>query len=88
MILTNKKLYYQYFDLYRVSSFLGDSIVSNRAYNTMNIINENIDIHLLECSYIQLKALGFYNESINEILEYKQTILNILNHIKIRLNHG
>ena len=88
MILTNKKLYYQYFDLYRVSRFLGDLNVSNRAYNTMNIINENIGIHLLECSYIQLKALGFHNESIYEILEYKQTILNILNHIKIRLNHG
>ena len=57
MILTNKKLYYQYFDLYRVSRFLGDLNVSNRAYNTMNIINENIGIHLLECSYIQLKAL-------------------------------
>lgn len=45
MILANKKLYYQYFDLYRVSCFLGDLNVSNRAYNTMNIINENIDIH-------------------------------------------
>lgn len=73
MILTNKKLYYQYFDLYRVSSFLGDLNVSNRAYNTMNIINENINFHLLDCSFIQLEALGFHNESIYEILEYKQT---------------
>ena len=40
MIRFNKKLYYKFFDLYRLSSFLKDTIESSHSQIVMKIVKE------------------------------------------------
>ena len=61
MIRFNKKLYYKYFDLFRMSSFLQDSYVVKRSYAAMQIIKK---------AYI--KVLNLSNKELFRFLDFDQ----------------
>ena len=73
MIRSNKKLYYKYFDLMRVSIFLHDEERSLRAKNNLSIIEGNFDTEIISLPLSSLLDLGFDNNSILEIYEFRET---------------
>lgn len=73
MIKDNKKLYYKYFDLYRVSEFKRQKEDSLRAQHNMNNIQQNFGLNLVALSYNDLASLGFDTQTIDEIYEYSVT---------------
>ncbi len=84
MIRSNRKLYYKYFDLMRVSAFLKEESVLLRAYSNLSIIKTNIETEIVSLSDTNLKEIGFDSISIKEIEEFKETneIKTIKNHVK------
>lgn len=83
MIRTNKKLYYKYFDLMRVSKFLNDKDLSLRAESVLSIIQSNNNTDLISLSPHDLHNIGFDKVTIEEIAEYRKTkeILSIRDYV-------
>ncbi len=73
MIRTNKKLYYKYFDLMRVSTFLDDKDLSLRAGYVLSIIQSNNNTDLISLSPLDLQNIGFDKVTIDEIEEFRKT---------------
>lgn len=71
MIKFNKKIYYKYFDLWRVSSFLDDKVAKERALHNMQLIKGQDKKDLSKYNTSQLQALGFNEKSSFEIYQYK-----------------
>lgn len=73
MNVVNKKIYYKYFDLYRLSKFLGDNLVAKRAWEIINVLNvyNCLDFNLLD--KFSLLELGLSSETIHEIIEYQKS---------------
>ena len=71
MIKTNKRLYYIYFDLERISSFLQDESVNIRANRNLSIIDSLLDVDIISLSKECLASIGFCHISIEEIYEFK-----------------
>ncbi len=69
----NKKLYYKYFDLMRISSFLGDSVQEKRATATMNVLLANPEADFERATLSTFGNLGLSVVTINEIQEYQIT---------------
>lgn len=71
MIRFNKKLYYKYFDLYRLSSFLNDNKEENRSTAIMNMI-KNAEENGLDLSIDEnLNTLNICTAFKDEILEFR-----------------
>lgn len=70
MIKANKRLYFNYFDLFRVSEFCGQSADSYRAQRNMAIIQKNFDINLISLPINELQVLGFDLQTCEEIIEF------------------
>jgi len=70
MNVSNKKLYYQFFDLYRLSSYEGDIAISLRAKTTAGIIRQHPDVDFCSSSIEMLKELGIDERSACELREY------------------
>ena len=73
MNIVNKKIYYKYFDLYRLSKFLGDNKIAKRAYDTINILATSNRIDLNKIDEFTLFQLGLSRETVFEILEYQKS---------------
>lgn len=73
MIRFNKKLYYKYFDLYRLSSFLKDTIEVNRSQKVMKIVKEADKMGLDLSDWDQLFHLNIDNLTKEEIILFKET---------------
>lgn len=73
MTKSNKKLYYKYFDLYRISSFLQDTFVQARSSQNLCIINSFFNIEIIIQSEKTLSNMGFDPLTVSEIVEYKNT---------------
>ena len=83
MIRSNKKLYYKYFDLMRISSFLYDDSQLSRSSANLSIIKEYKEKDIVSLSRSELHGIGFDGDTIKEINEFKETgeILFIKNYI-------
>lgn len=73
MIRSNKKLYYKYFDLMRVSAFLKEEDIYLRAFSNLSLIKANIETEIVTLSPISLQKVGFDLVTIKEIKEYQET---------------
>ena len=73
MIRSNKKLYYKYFDLMRVSQFLNDKEQFLRASIIISIIQSNFETEILALPRHGLKEIGFDDITIKELDEYRET---------------
>jgi histidinol phosphatase-like PHP family hydrolase len=73
MIKSNKKIYYKYFDLARVSAYLNDEVEFLRANSNLSIIDSNFEKEIIGMSQSELHNLGFDLVSIEELFEYKET---------------
>ena len=73
MFKFNKKLFYKYFDLYRVSWFLNDVNQKKRADFNMALIHNNSDTDFQNISSFILEKLGFDRMSISEIQQFQQS---------------
>ena len=73
MIKTNKRLYFKYFDLFRVSEFYGFEADSLRAQHNMAIIQNNFDVNLVSLHISELQILGFDLQTCYEILEFSSS---------------
>ncbi len=83
MIRSNKKLYYKYFDLMRISSFLYDDLQLSRANANLSIIKDHKETDILSLSYSELHGVGFDEDTIKGIDEFRETgeILFIKNYV-------
>lgn len=70
MIKTNKRLYFKYFDLFRVSEFYDLAADSQRAQRNMAIIQNNFDISIVSLPKSELQILGFDSQTCGEIYEF------------------
>lgn len=70
MIKTNKRLYFKYFDLFRVSEFYDLAADSQRAQRNMAIIQNNFDISIVSLPKSELQILGFDSQTCDEIYEF------------------
>ena len=87
MIKSNKKLYYKYFDLMRVSKFLDNIELSSRAKKNLSIIEGNFDTEIISLPPTSLINIGFDRNSILEINEFRETgaikgIIDYVNHVE------
>lgn len=73
MFKFNKKVYYKYFDLWRLSSFLGDESAIKHASRNMQLIDCLCEHNLSKYSASQLQTLGFDEKSSFEICQFKET---------------
>ena len=73
MIRFNKKLYYKYFDLYRLSSFLKDTIEVNRSQTVMKIIKEADKIGIDLSDQNELCLINIDKLTKDEIILFKET---------------
>lgn len=73
MIRFNKKIYYKYFDLHRISTFLQDTQEGARSSLVMRIVKESDAAGLDLSDDNHLHNIGLDTVSIEEIKEYKQT---------------
>ena len=73
MIKFNKKLYYKYFDFYRLSSFLKDTIEVNRSQTVMKIVKEADKMGLDLSDRNQLCLLNIDTLIKDEIILFKET---------------
>ena len=73
MIRSNKKLYYKYFDLMRVSAFLKEEVIYLRAFSNLSLIKANMETEIVSLSPISLQKVGFDLVTIKEIKEYQET---------------
>ena len=73
MIRSNKKLYYKYFDLMRISSFLYDDLQLSRANANLSIIKDHKETDIVSLSYSELHGVGFDEDTIKEIDEFRET---------------
>ena len=69
----NKKLYYKYFDLMRVSAFLQEKNIYLRASSNLSLIKANMETEIVSLSPISLLKVGFDLITIKEIKEYQET---------------
>lgn len=86
MIRSNKKLYYKYFDLMRISSFRFDYPQIHRASANLSIIQIHKGQEIISLTCSMLHDIGFDEETIKEIYEFKETgdilfINNYVNHL-------
>lgn len=87
MIRFNKKLYYKYFDLHRVSSFLHDEREEIRSYRLMTLIKESDSKDIDLSKACNLDQLGFRLDEISEISEFctSRSILSIENYVNSKV---
>ena len=67
----NKKIYYQYVDLYRMATFNKDKGKAEHALRIMQLI-QHTEKDIISSNYFELLELGFTSEDFAEIEEFQQ----------------
>lgn len=73
MIKLNKKLYYKYYDIWKLSVFCRDKSVEKYSKNAMDLILRFYQFNLLSLSESKLLSLGFSHDIVSDIEEYHRT---------------